>query len=244
MKQNDTVAYSVASSAGVTSRRFVMEYAGFSFVVDKGTGKGNDSFSSGEAAVKDYAWMGAGLYKVRGEATLKGGATCSGAVLINVEGNPLTTVVGVIGVITVVTGAIGLIGTSGTKTGEIIDELVNFVTGPNAPSPPTVPGDGGVLMPTSGTGRARGPGPTIEPGAPGSQEPAAGDEPAVPTGGAPGEEPPKGKGRGGVTVGTGTGTPNLSPRPLLSPRAAATVDPFRRPKPTTRSPRLCRAWVS
>jgi hypothetical protein len=208
VKQDETVAYSVASAAGVTNRRFIMEYAGFSIVVDKGTGKGNDSFSSGGAAVKDYAWMGAGLYKVRGEATLKGGATCSGAVLIDVEGNPLTTVAGVAGVIAVVTGLIGVIAASGTKSGEIIDELVGFVTGPNGPAAETAAAGTGLLAPTGGR-RNRGGDPASGSGTEGTDGTGDPASPGANTGAEPVEEPPTRKGRhragGGDLPGTAAG---------------------------------------
>ena len=142
VEADEVVPYSVASSLGVTRHRFLMEYAGIQIEVDSGTSKGDTDFSSGEAAVKDYAWLGAGLYKVIGEATLKDGSTCSGAVLVNVKGNPLTTLTGIVGVISVIIGLIGLVLSSGTGAGGVIDELVTFLTGPDAPEEGATTGSG------------------------------------------------------------------------------------------------------
>jgi hypothetical protein len=185
VQPDETVDYSVASATGITQRRFLMEYAGISIVVDKGTNKGDSTFSSGSAAVKDYAWLGAGLYKASGEATLKNGTTCSGAVLVDVAGNPLTTVLGVTGVIFVVIGLIGVIASSGTGSGQIIDELVGFVTGPGAPDPATATAGGGLLAPT---------------GAEGANDPASAGTTGT-TGTEAGDEPPKRKGHRGPGAG-------------------------------------------
>ena len=215
VQPDETVDYSLASAAGITQRRFLMEYAGISIVIDKGTNKGDSTFSSGSAAVKSYAWLGAGLYKVSGEATLKNGTTCTGAVLIDVAGNPLSTVLGVNGVIAVVIGLIGLIAGSGTGSGRIIDELIGFVTGPDAPDPATAAGGGGLLVPTAGAGHSKAPG--------AGEDPTSGNgtaDPGTRAGGAgPGGEtepvvPPTtrtGRGRGGA--------------PPMEPAAATTGDP-------------------
>jgi hypothetical protein len=215
VQPDETVDYSVASATGITQRRFLMEYAGISIVVDKGTNKGDSTFSSGSAAVKDYAWLGAGLYKVSGEATLKNGTTCSGAVLVDVAGNPLTTVLGVTGVIFVVMGLIGVIASSGTGSGQIIDELVGFVTGAGAPDPATATGGGGLLAPTGTTGTEAGDEPPPRKGRRGG---AGGADPAVAAAGATGAlvggeagsteptAPPAAhtSGRGGAAAGAAT----------------------------------------
>lgn len=56
----------------------------------------------------DYATYGVGLYKVVGTATGEG-FTCEAAALVDVEGNPLETWLGVVGVAMVVVGGLSVI---------------------------------------------------------------------------------------------------------------------------------------
>jgi hypothetical protein len=58
--------------------------------------------------VDDYAKWGKGLYLVSGEATGQGGFSCKGAALVNVEGNPLSSLAGAVGLGMAILGVAGV----------------------------------------------------------------------------------------------------------------------------------------
>ena len=87
----------MTSTTGFESHKIEMEIAGLRIPLqDKKDG--GDTQWSGSADVSDYADYGVGLYKVVGEGTLVGGGTCTGAVLLEVEGSALTSVVGLVAI--------------------------------------------------------------------------------------------------------------------------------------------------
>ncbi len=126
---NEVVLVTFTSAAGFASHDIDLEIAGVRRNVSSQTDGGDTQWSE-TVNVKDYAWVGAGLYKVRGSATLSNGATCSGAALINVTRNPLTTVAGGAAAATMAVGLGGVAasGTSsaiqGRRTGRRIEEWV------------------------------------------------------------------------------------------------------------------------
>lgn len=129
--EGGTVTYVVQSPVIVRSRSFVLSFAGVDITVDSGSSSrdsGGGDRRGDTIAVDDYAWMGAGLYQVAGVAHLESGATCSGAVLIDVGGNPLTTVAGITGLILVVLGAAGVItGAIRRGGGRLVKDLVDLI---------------------------------------------------------------------------------------------------------------------
>lgn len=112
--ENEVVGVAMTSPAGFASHKIDLEIAGVRRTVSSKTDDGDNEWS-GSVNVKDYAWAGAGLYKVIGSATLSDGSSCSGAALINVTRNPLTTVVGVAAVGTTAVGAVA-VGASSAAT--------------------------------------------------------------------------------------------------------------------------------
>jgi len=109
--ENEVVPVAMTSSAGFASHKIDLEIAGVRRTISNKTDDGDTQWS-GNVNVKDYAWAGAGLYKVIGSATLSDGSTCSGAALINVTRNPLTTVAGVAAVGTTAVGAVAVAASS------------------------------------------------------------------------------------------------------------------------------------
>ncbi len=67
---------------------------------------------SASALVGDYDWVGAGLYRITGEATLQGGQACTGAVLVDIGTDPLETVLGALGMAMAIAGTLGVAGTA------------------------------------------------------------------------------------------------------------------------------------
>jgi hypothetical protein len=90
---NEVVGVNMTSPAGFASHKVDLEIGGVTRNISEKT-DGGDTQWSDIVNVKDYAWMGVGLYTVTGSATLSDGSTCSGSALINVSGFPLTTVAG------------------------------------------------------------------------------------------------------------------------------------------------------
>ena len=130
VQPEDTITYDVNSPVGVRTRSFVLSFAGFNLTVDSGSSSKSNGAEgrAGAVVVDDYAWMGAGLYQVAGVAHLTNGTTCSGAVLIDVQGNPLGTVGGVIGVILTVLGGSGIIvGTIRRGGGRLVRDLIDYI---------------------------------------------------------------------------------------------------------------------
>jgi len=109
--ENEVVEVAMTSPAGFASHKIDLETSGIRLQVSSKTDDGDTSWS-GSVNVKDYAWLGAGLYKVIGSATLSDGSSCSGAALINVTRNPLTTVAGVAAVGTTAVGAVAVAASS------------------------------------------------------------------------------------------------------------------------------------
>lgn len=141
---NEVVAVNMTSSGGFASHEIKLEIAGVSRTISSQTDDGDTQWSD-TVNVKDYAWMGAGLYKVSGNATLTDGSTCSGAALINVDRFPLTTVAGgvatagtVVGLMAVVSSA-GAAVREGGRTSAKIEDWVGNQLEKAANAPPAGP---------------------------------------------------------------------------------------------------------
>jgi hypothetical protein len=98
--ESDTIQVQAQSSGEIGSYRIELEYAGIRWTVAKGDATDNQWSRSVE--VDDYARYGAGLYRVHGVS--EGAASCDGSVLINVDGQPLTTPAGIVASLFVLLG--------------------------------------------------------------------------------------------------------------------------------------------
>ncbi len=81
------------SSGTFTSHKVDLEMAGIGFNVEDDPQDSDPTWTE-VVNVDDYSQYGVGLYKAKASGTLSDGTTCSGAVLFEIEGNPLTTVAG------------------------------------------------------------------------------------------------------------------------------------------------------
>jgi hypothetical protein len=106
VQKGGQVELTMSSTTGFQSHEIELDYFGQKLPGDKRNDNG-DTFFSDFVDVDDYATAGVGLYKVYGIATLTDGQTCSGAVLIDVEGNPLTTVLGGVAAAAAAVGTVG-----------------------------------------------------------------------------------------------------------------------------------------
>jgi hypothetical protein len=109
---NDTIQTSMTSATGFESHKIKLRFIGaFERTVEDRDDNGETSFTE-EVDVGDYAWLGVGLYKVRGEANVVGGFACSGSALVNVTGrHPVTTVIGGAATGVAVAGTVGAAAT-------------------------------------------------------------------------------------------------------------------------------------
>ena len=140
---NEVVLVTFTSPEGFASHDINLEVVGVSRNVSSQTDDGDTQWSE-TVNVKDYAWIGAGLYKVTGSAALSDGSTCSGAALINVTRNPLTTVVGGAAAATMAVGLGGVAASGvssamqGRRTGRKIEDwaLGEVEKAGSSPRPP------------------------------------------------------------------------------------------------------------
>jgi hypothetical protein len=142
---NEVVNVNMTSPAGFTSHKVDLEIAGVSRTVSNQTDAGDTQWSD-TVNVKDYAWMGVGLYTVTGSATLSDGSTCSGSALINVSGFPLTTVAGgaaaaatLVGLAAVATTSVVSASAGATASGKIEDWVGNQLEKQAKQVPPPEP---------------------------------------------------------------------------------------------------------
>lgn len=112
VQEDDTVVLDFQSPAGFESHKIEVSFVDFGSAVEAETDDddGGDIEWSGTVNVSDWSDYGAGFYKVEGKAELSDGTSCSGAVLIEVDKNPLTTLAGLIAVAVTGVGGISLLG--------------------------------------------------------------------------------------------------------------------------------------
>jgi hypothetical protein len=105
------IPVTMSSPGGLESHTLSLEYAGISWTVSSETDEGQPS-ATDQIEVADYADYGVGLYLVSGEAKLTDGSTCKGAVLVDVQGNPLKTVLGALAGGMVLLGGAAVLGST------------------------------------------------------------------------------------------------------------------------------------
>ncbi len=113
VKEGELVEVQFNSPAGFQSHKIKLQataISGSAVTVSTDNNDGGDTSFTETVNVDDYAWAGAGLYRVSGTATLSDGRPCSGAALVNVDKNPLTTVAGVAAAGATAAGAVGVVG--------------------------------------------------------------------------------------------------------------------------------------
>jgi hypothetical protein len=104
----DRVRFQLQADEAAVDGAFAVHYGPFSRPIDADILEGTTVDAS--ALVDDYDWVGAGLYRVTGEAELASGATCAGAILLDVQVDPWTTLLGAIAATFASVGALGIFG--------------------------------------------------------------------------------------------------------------------------------------
>ncbi len=95
VQPGQAIEYSFAAPSAVASYDMQLFYGPVSASPSQGVVEGSETLTvSGTVPMEDYAWLGAGLYELKGTIMLQDGSMCTGSIAVNVEGNPLTTAVG------------------------------------------------------------------------------------------------------------------------------------------------------
>jgi hypothetical protein len=118
VEEDEIVDIVFQSDVGFRSHEVTVQFAdigGTKIEADSDDDDGGDPQWIGDVNVDDWATYGAGLYRVEGSATLTDGTECSGAVLVDVDKNPLTTVAGIVALVTGAFGAGSIAAASATS---------------------------------------------------------------------------------------------------------------------------------
>ena len=107
VQKDSAIAFSMAAHSTMTHYAIALEFGGFSWTVKDRDIK-SQSWSD-SVSVNHYAKYGVGLYKASG-TSVGPGLSCTGAALIKVEGNPLSSTAGQIGLGLAGVGGIGIAG--------------------------------------------------------------------------------------------------------------------------------------
>lgn len=94
VNQHSAVPVGMSAAGEISHYKVAISFGGFSWTVKDADTKSNSWSDS--VAVDRYATYGVGLYQVSGSSTGPG-LSCSGAALVKVSGNPLSTVAGEVG---------------------------------------------------------------------------------------------------------------------------------------------------
>ncbi len=110
--ENGTVAYSFTAESPPRSWDVRLLYGGITVFTDSDSSDTDDLMATGSANVNQYAWLGVGVYDLVGTVRLDDQRQCKGSVVIVVEGNPLTTLLGGASAVAVVAGTGGAAASS------------------------------------------------------------------------------------------------------------------------------------
>ncbi len=143
VNEHATAGVSMSSAREISHLRVGIAFGGFSWSVHNEATTGTSWEKS--VNVDHYAKYGVGLYEVSGTSTGPGLA-CTGAALVKVEGNPLSTVAGEVGLGMAAVGAAGIAGAAfatGREGGKArrsveqwtTDQLENLANQDEAPPP-------------------------------------------------------------------------------------------------------------
>jgi hypothetical protein len=108
--KKETIDVGATAATPIARYKIQLAFAGINWTVAKGKGNGN-SWSK-TVNVSTYARYGVGLYRVSGVSS--GGANCTGAALVKVEGSPFGSVAGIAGAALSVIG-IGAVAANGIR---------------------------------------------------------------------------------------------------------------------------------
>ena len=132
VKKNETITVGASAAGRLDRYKVQLAFLGRNWTVAKGSADGN-SWSK-TVNVATYARYGVGYYKVSGVSS--GGANCTGAALVQVEGSALSSVAGVtaLGLSVIGIGAALRGGVQGFICGPRSTQLTQWIKSAHTPS--------------------------------------------------------------------------------------------------------------
>lgn len=111
IEAGDDVTFRLTSGTNVDHWTVRLHYGPFAIPVNRGVPtEGEDGFvHEDQISAGYYDWMGRGLFKISADIERVDGTVCRGAVLIDLEGNPLASLLGVVSLLIVLGAGVGLI---------------------------------------------------------------------------------------------------------------------------------------
>ena len=106
--EGDTVTGSMFIDRPVTGGQAGISMFGFDFAFDLEPSNDTPGREEFEFEYDDISWLGSGLIELWVDAELEGGGSCEIRFMINIDGNPLETVVGQVAAGAVGVGAVGM----------------------------------------------------------------------------------------------------------------------------------------
>jgi hypothetical protein len=106
VREEARIPVTMSSQRPITGLTVEIEFAGLGWEVHDEPTEGTSWARTVD--VGDYSKYGVGLYKVVGKSSGQG-FSCTGAALVEVDGNPLTTVAGLVGLGLAVVGGLGVL---------------------------------------------------------------------------------------------------------------------------------------
>jgi hypothetical protein len=106
VEENARVPVTMSATRPITMLKVEIEFAGIGWTVHDEPTEGTSWAKT--VSIADYSKYGVGLYKIVGKSTGQS-FSCTGAALVEVGGNPLTTVAGLVGLGLTILGALGIL---------------------------------------------------------------------------------------------------------------------------------------
>jgi hypothetical protein len=106
VEENARVPVTMSAPRPINMLKVEIEFAGISWTIHDEPTEGTSWAKT--VNVADYSKYGVGLYKIVGKSSGQS-FSCTGAALVEVDGNPLTTVAGLVGLGLAIVGALGVL---------------------------------------------------------------------------------------------------------------------------------------
>jgi hypothetical protein len=106
VREKARVPVTMSATRPITMLKVEIEFAGIGWAVHEEPTEGTSWAKT--VNVADYSKYGVGLYKIVGSSSGQA-FSCTGAALVEVDGNPLTTVAGLVGLGLAIVGALGIL---------------------------------------------------------------------------------------------------------------------------------------
>ena len=128
VEESARVPVTMSAPRPITMLKVEIEFAGISWTVHDEPTEGTSWAKT--VNIADYSKYGVGLYKIVGSSSGQA-FSCTGAALVEVDGNPLTTVAGLVGLGLAIVGALGVlwVAVRGPGGAPVVGAVLGFLLG-------------------------------------------------------------------------------------------------------------------